>query len=154
MPISILPPVDNPPRQTKMALTRQEPIPRRCPMADDFRKPVEELYVSATGVSAVEMDWSEGYGETWDVVFPDTDSLTVEECREIIIDVCSKDDLPDPNPWGMDRDDLFQLLVDNNLAEDFTAEPEEDDGPALREDVTKEELLARVVEAINDEEID
>ncbi|MGH7175309.1 MAG: hypothetical protein ACREGR_03055, partial [Minisyncoccia bacterium] len=117
-------------------------------MTAEFRKPVEDLYCSTVGVTAVEKDWSEGYGETWDIVFPDTDSLTIEECKEVLDDMGTS--LPDPDPWKLDREELFELLVDNGLGDDFQAEEDNDDleeeeledseqCPPIRADVTKEE---------------
>lgn len=42
--------------------------------------PVKDLSAAAVDAKPVDFDWSEGYGETWDIVLPNTYSWTKEEC--------------------------------------------------------------------------
>jgi len=128
------------------------------------RKPVDSLYCDSVYVTPVKFDWSSGYGDEdngWETIIPSAGDLTVEQCKAVLDDAGV--DLPDPNPWEMDSEQLFDLLKENGLADDFLAEPGDDkfhqdvgaeDEPGLCDDVTREELLDRVIEAINDEEID
>lgn len=52
--------------------------------------PVDDLLGDAIDVKPVDFDWSKGYGETWEVVRPNVDCWSLEQCRKWL-DERSKD---------------------------------------------------------------
>lgn len=117
-----------------------------------FRKPVDSLRSGALGVSSINFDWSNGFGERWQTVYPDTSKLTVAECKEVLDDL-GVDNFPDPNPFTDDKQTLFDLLIEANEADDFAVDPEADE-LVLRDDVTVEALREKVIEEIDNEYLD
>jgi hypothetical protein len=71
------------------------------------------MYTDAIGVKPVEFDFSKGYTETWDLVYPSFDGVSLAECHDYLDDKGA--DMPDPNPWEMDRDDLAEALTDAGI---------------------------------------
>jgi hypothetical protein len=82
-------------------------------VSETIRTPVEELSCAAILVEPVTFDWSEGYGERWDVVYPDVSEWTVSQCRAWLDDAGYGH--PDPNPWEMDRAKLQEFLADSGI---------------------------------------
>ena len=48
--------------------------------------PVKELCCDATDETSVDFDWSEGYSDRWEVVYPDLDQWDAKRCREWLDD--------------------------------------------------------------------
>jgi hypothetical protein len=95
-------------------------------VSETFRKPVDELSCAAVATTPVDFDWSEGYGERWELVFPDLSEWTLQQCRAWLDDVGY--DHPDPDPWKMDRDALRAFVADSGI-DDVSGEDED----AIRE---------------------
>lgn len=122
----------------------------------------QNLRVDAINVTPVDFDFSEGYGETWDVVYPDVDGWNLEQCREYLDD--NGVDFPDPDPFGTKGvDSLAQLAFDLGI-EGFNEREEDGEtrieiprdliGGSTFEQVQACAVRARIVEAIDDEEVD
>jgi hypothetical protein len=108
------------------------------------RMPVDRMYCDSIYAGSVDFDWTDSSrdeeGEpAWEQILPDPSSLTVEQCKSVLDD--QGIDLPSPNPWKMDRQQLFDFLNESN-------------DEASLGDETQQELLLLVVAAMNDEEID
>jgi hypothetical protein len=82
-------------------------------VSETIRKPVEDLSCAAILVEPVNYDWSEGYGDRWDLVYPDVSDWVLQQCKQWLDDIGH--DYPDPNPWGMDRDGLVAFLADSGI---------------------------------------
>lgn len=103
-------------------------------------RPVEQMWTNAVEVTPIETDWSVGYGETWELIYPSSDNLSLEECKAVLEE--SGVTLPDPNPYEMDREQLLELL---QAEEDEYLEQNEWDLESIREEA---------INQINDETID
>jgi hypothetical protein len=71
-------------------------------------KSLDRLYCDAVTVSAIPFDFSEGYTERWDIVYPEPKDWTLAQCKKWLDDIGYH--YPEPNPWGMDRDQMTSLL--------------------------------------------
>lgn len=52
-------------------------------------------------------------GFSWDDIenlYEDTTEFSLEECKDYLLEYISSDDLPDPNPWEMTREELTEFL--------------------------------------------
>jgi hypothetical protein len=47
---------------------------------------IDKLSCAAINETSVDFDWSEGYGEKWDIVLPDVSDWSLEKCREYLED--------------------------------------------------------------------
>ena len=83
------------------------------------------LTVQAIDAKPRDFDFSNDYPERWDVVYPDFDEWTLEQCEAFLSD--RGGDRPDPDPWKMDRDGLAELLENQACIE-----PGNDDEDTLR----------------------
>jgi hypothetical protein len=88
-----------------------------------IRRPVEDLSCAAITVEPVNFDWSEGYGEQWDIIYPDASDWTLQQGRAWLDDVGYGH--PDPDPWGMDREALLAFLADSGIDDDFSGADED-----------------------------
>jgi hypothetical protein len=93
-------------------------------VSETIRKPVEELSCAAILVEPVNFDWCEGYGERWDVVYPDVSDWTLQQCKRWLDDIGHG--YPDPNPWGMDWAALLAFLADSGIDDDLSGKDEDD----------------------------
>jgi hypothetical protein len=100
--------------------------------------PVDRMYCDSIDAKPVDFDWSEGYDETWETILPDTDDMSLDQCR-LWLDGAGYDH-PDPNPWAMERDGLLTLL--------------EEYDPEIDADMGTDALRELVIGMIDDEEID
>jgi len=48
--------------------------------------PVKELWCDAIHEMPVDFDWSEGYSDCWEIVYPDLDQWDAKQCREWLDD--------------------------------------------------------------------
>jgi hypothetical protein len=102
--------------------------------------PVGELSCAALDAGAVDFNFGEGYGETWETIYPDVRKLDLGKLKGVLED--KGKDLPDPNPWEMDAGQLAELLGEIGL--------EADEG----EKGDKEALLKAVISAYDDGDVD
>jgi hypothetical protein len=100
--------------------------------------PVDRMYCDSIDVKPVDFDWSEGYGETWETIMPDTDDMSLEQCRRWL-DGAGYDP-PDPNPWDMEREQMVEELEAVSIE--------------CRDDESDEMLREAVIENIDDGTID
>jgi hypothetical protein len=108
-------------------------------VSETIRKPVEDLSCAAITVEPVNYDWSEGYGERWELVFPDVSDWTLQQCRAWLDDIGY--DRPDPDPWTMDRAKLLAFLADSGIDDDFSGADEDT-------------IRGAVISAVNSEDAD
>lgn len=97
-------------------------------------KPVENMYCDAVLSTPVDFDWSVGYEESWEIIYPDVSGWSIQKCYEYMCD--EGVDIPDVNPFVMTREELLDLV-----------KPDEDEewSPDINE--VREEVL----DLINDE---
>jgi hypothetical protein len=93
-------------------------------VSDTIRTPVDHLSCAAVLAVPVDFDWSEGYAERWDVVYPDVSEWTLQRCRAWLDDIGYGH--PDPDPWAMDRDELVTFLADSGIDDDLSGKDEDD----------------------------
>ncbi|MEW6448628.1 MAG: hypothetical protein AB1426_11165 [Bacillota bacterium] len=70
---------------------------------------VNNLYTDAIYVKPVDFDWSQGYGETWEIVLPDPADWSAARCRKWL-DNGGYSYPPDSNPFILSREELADQL--------------------------------------------
>jgi hypothetical protein len=93
-------------------------------VSETIRTPVEDLSCVAITVEPVNFDWSEGYGERWDLVYPDLSEWTLQQCRAWLDDIGYS--RPDPDPWTMNRAELLAFLADSGIDDGLSGKDEDD----------------------------
>lgn len=74
----------------------------------------EPLNSDTISMVPVSYDWAEGYPEKWDIILPDPDKWPLGDCRAYLDEVGA--DMPEPDPWTMDRADLVAALEGIGIA--------------------------------------
>lgn len=74
----------------------------------------------------VSFDFGKGWGETWDVVYPDTSGLTLAQCKELLEDLGGDKGDPDPDDDYLDRDQIIEMLESAHWFDDGEAEQKTD----------------------------
>jgi hypothetical protein len=92
------------------------------------------MYVDAIMTSPVDFDFGEGYAETWDIVYPSVEDWSLQDCHSYLRE--KGGDLPEPNPFDMNREEMTELLNEVSI--------EVDDKDS------DETLLNAIIENIND----
>lgn len=122
-------------------------------MAEDK---VTERVLSCAAIASepVDFDFGEGFGETWETVYPDVRSWNLEKCREYLDD--QGRGFPDPDPFieTTDASDLFELAVE--LGVEGFEDTGETSAPVVPDDVgwNVDDIRAAIISAIDNEEID
>lgn len=69
------------------------------------------LYCDSILSQPVDFSWSEGYGETWDIIQPDVSEWSVEDCRDFLHDRWSN--LPGEDATEEDWHEAVQNCLEN-----------------------------------------
>lgn len=121
------------------------------------------LYSDALNLAPVDFDFGEGYGDRWEVVYPDVDDWTIEKCRAYLDD--QGVDLPDPNPYlAHDAYRLAEMAVELGIegfeeiedeygCGDYSIPDEYKTGVGLTT-VKLDAVRDRIIEEINNETAD
>lgn len=85
---------------------------------------MDYLYCDAILTSPIDYDYGEGLGEEggWDTIIPDTQYLSLAECRQILDDNDREYPLPNPFDPDMTREKLVGFLLDKGEAEGLDLE--------------------------------
>jgi hypothetical protein len=107
-------------------------------------------------------DWSKEWDYTDKVsnLNADPSDWDLERCKEWLED--EGHDLPDPNPWGMDRAELIRAAHGDDIADELEAleDPDTAEGVELSEnaqivkDASDDVIRAKLIEDIDDETAD
>lgn len=71
------------------------------------------LYVDALNLQPVDYDFSEGYGEKWELVMPDIDDWSLRRCSAYLEDEGYTGDAPGVNPFDMGREEMAELIEEH-----------------------------------------
>jgi hypothetical protein len=98
------------------------------------KRPIESCSCDSILARAIDFNFGEGYGETWDVILPD--NLTPAQCHKILENQ-GYDEKFERNPFKMSREELIEILSDDDVS-----------------NLSNQELLELVIEEIDDGTID
>jgi len=76
----------------------------------NHRTPVKELWCDAIHEVPVDFDWSEGFADCWEVVYPDLDHWAAKQCREWLDDRGYDHEHLDDQEEGDYIDDLREIV--------------------------------------------